>query len=127
MKRFKGNLFLYLLLPSTLILMMTAYGFILFKRSYLASNILNISIDAIILLYYFLKFCRQVSRDPNMTYFSTIFKKYGVKNSAIINIRQSSFMTKFKTEQGNFYILTTEEGNKVILDIFGDKIKHKQQ
>lgn len=118
MKRFKVNRFLYLLLPVFIVLIAVVYYVILFKHSYIVSNILNLSLDGILLLIYFYKFCLEVRVDNSGVNFYTLFKKYRVDSKNIENIKQSSFLTRIDSERKSFYILTTLNGRDILQEMF---------
>lgn len=120
MKKFIVDKRLYSIVPLGIILVVGTYIAVLFKRSTLYSNIINLTIDGLLLLLYFLKFCNAVGIDREGINFYTIFKKKRVIKSEVEEARQSSFLTKFITVKGNFYVITTIEGGNKLRDMFKD-------
>ena len=124
MKRYKASMGLFLVFPVFVLAVILSYIIILYRHSYTYANLINIGLDIIILLYYFLKFCREVSLDSQGINFYTIFKKYRVEGTKIKSIRYSPFLTRILTDSGSFYILTTPSGGRVLKGIFKDYISH---
>lgn len=120
MKRFIVDKRLYSILPLGIILVAGVYVAVLFKKSTLYSNIINLTLDGLILLIYFFKFCTAIGIDSEGINFYTIFKKKRVIKSEIEEARQSSFLTKFITVKGNFYVLTTIKGGNILREMFKD-------
>lgn len=120
MKRFIVDKRLYSILPLGIILVAGMYMAVLFRKSTLYSNIINLTLDGLILLIYFFKFCTSISIDSEGINFYTIFKKKRIIKSEIEGARQSSFLTKFVTVKGNFYVLTTIKGGNILREMFKD-------
>jgi hypothetical protein len=106
-----------------IILIAICYYIILFKHSYLMSNIMNLSIDGILLGIYFYKFCTEVRVDSDGVNLYTLFKKYRIANKDIEYLRQAAFLTQIASERKTFYILTSVNGRYILQDMF--KIKNK--
>jgi hypothetical protein len=123
MKRFKVNKILYLIFPIFIALLALVYYVVLFKHSYPISNIVNLSIDGILVVIYLFKFCTEIRVDSDGVNLYTIFKKYRIPHRDIENIKQSSFLTIIAFERKSFYILTSFNGRNVLQDMF--KIKNK--
>jgi hypothetical protein len=120
MKRFIVDKRLYYIVPLGIILVAGTYMAVIFKRSTLYSNIINLIIDGLLLLMYFLKFCTAVGIDSEGINFYTIFKKKRVIKSEIEGAKQSSFLTRFTTVKGSFYVLTTIKGGNKLQEMFKD-------
>lgn len=120
MKRFKVNKGLYLLLPIIMILIIAAYLFVLYKKSYTWINIANLVLDALILVIYLTKFPYEVSMDSEGVNFYTLFKKYREKIMDIQELSQASFLTKIETKRKSFYVLTTIKGRYIVYNMFKD-------
>lgn len=120
MRRFKVNKGLYLILPIIMILIVAAYLFVLYKKSYTWINISNIILDVLILVIYLIKFPYEVSLDNEGVNFYTLFKKHRVKVPDIEELRQASFLTKIETKKRNVYILTTLNGRYILYNMFKD-------
>lgn len=120
MKRFIVDKRLYSIVPLGIILVAGTYVAVLFKKSTLYSNIINLILDGLLLLLYFFKFCTAIGIDSEGINFYTIFKKKRVIKSEIEGARQSSFLTKFITVKGNFYVLTTLKGRNILREMFKD-------
>lgn len=117
MKRYKVNKVLFLILPVLDISVMLLYGVFLFKNSYTWVNVVNLIIDGIILIYYMMHFCYEVSMDSQGINFYTIFGKRRVVNSEINKIRYASFLTGVISGERKFYIITTRNGGIVLRKI----------
>ena len=120
MKRFVVDKKLYLIVPLGIIVVAGTYIVVLFKRSTLYSNVINLSLDSVLLLFYFFRFCTAVAMDSEEINFYTIFKKKRVFRSEIEEARQSSFLTKFITVKGSYYVLTTIRGREKLRGMFKD-------
>lgn len=120
MKRFVVNKWLYFIVPLGIILVAGTYAVVLYKKSTLYSNVINLTLDGILLLLYFFKFCIAISMDSEGINFYTIFKKRRIIKSEIVGARQSSFLTKFNTVKGSFYVLTTIKGSSKLREMFKD-------
>ncbi len=120
MKRFKVNKGLYLLLPIIMVLIIAAYLFVLYKKSYTWINIANLVLDAIILVTYLTKFPYEVSIDSEGVNFYTIFRKYRENMIDILELRQASFLTKIETKGRSLYVLTTIKGRYIMYNMFKD-------
>lgn len=117
MKRYKVNKGLFLILPVLDISVMLLYGIFLFRNSYTWVNVVNLIIDGIILIYYMINFCYEVSMDSQGINFYTIFGKRRVINSEINKIRYASFLTGVISGERRFYIITTRNGGIVLRKI----------
>jgi hypothetical protein len=120
MKRFKVNKGLYLILPIIMMLIIAAYLFVLYKKSYTWINIANLVLDAIILVTYLTKFPYEVSIDSEGVNFYTIFRRYRENMIDILELRQASFLTKIETKRRSFYVLTTIKGRYIMYNMFKD-------
>lgn len=120
MKRFKVNRVLYFLLPTIMVVVISVYLLVLYKKSYTWINITNIALDVIILLIYLTKFPFEVSMDSEGINFYTLFRRYREKFLDIQEIRQASFLTKIETKKRSLYILTTFKGRYILYDMFKD-------
>lgn len=120
MKRFKVNNFLYFLLPTVMVMVIGVYLLILYKKSYLWINIVNLAIDTLILVIYLTKFPYEVSMDREGVNFYTLFKKYRENIIDIQEVRQASFLTKIQTKKRSLYVLTTINGRYILYNMFKD-------
>lgn len=118
MKRYKTNMGLFMMFPAFVVALVLTYIFVIYGRSNNTVNIINIGIDGIILIYYFVNFTYKVEIDIFGITFYTTFKKYKIKNDELGFVVHSSFLTKFVCKQYKFYMLTTPKGSKVLKDIF---------
>ncbi len=118
MKRFVVNKVLYSVLPLGIILVAGTYMAVLFKKSTIYSNAINLTLDGILLLFYFFKFCTAVGIDSEGINFYTIFRKKRVLKSEIDGVRKSSFLVNFITVKGSFYVLTTRKGSNKLWEMF---------
>jgi hypothetical protein len=120
MKRYKTNMLLFILLPGFISILMLIYMTLIYGSSVQWVNIINITIDGIILIYYFVNFCYEIRINENQMTFCTAFKNYDIKHEAFGFVIYSSFLTKFVLKKRNFYILTTPMGSKLLQDLFSD-------
>ena len=120
MKRFVVNKWLYSILPLGIILVAGTYMAVLFKKSTVYSNAINLTLDGILLLFYFFKFCTAIGMDSEGINFYTVFKKKRVLKSEIDGVRKSSFLVKFITVKGSLYVLTTMKGSNKLWEMFKD-------
>jgi hypothetical protein len=122
MNRYKVNRALFCIFPIFVLAIIMSYVLILYKKSYTWVNLTNIALDAIILVYYTLRFCYEVSMDSQGVNFYTLLKKYRVDRDKITHIRFSSFLTRVTSDRGSFYILTTPTGGRALRNMFKDFI-----
>lgn len=120
MKRFKVNRVLYFLLPTILVLIISLYFIVLYKKSYTIINIINLLSDGLILFIYFIKFPFEVSMDSEGINFYTLFRKYREKPIDIQEVKQASFLTKVESKKRNLYVLTTFKGRYILYDMLKD-------
>lgn len=117
MKRYKVNKALFLILPVFILCIIGSYMLVLFKKSYTYINVINISLDIIILFYYVKGFCHEVGIDSQGINFYTLFKKYRFRYDEIISVASASFLTRITTQNKRLYILTTSKGQKILKDM----------
>lgn len=120
MKSYKTNKGLFIILPTFITILLLTYIIVMYTRSYNFMNIINIGIDGIILIYYFINFSYEVKMDNNEIMFKVAFKKHKVTRSELGFVVHSSFLTKFVCKKRNFYILTTPKGSLKLREIFKD-------
>lgn len=125
MKRYKVNMGLYILLPAFLIALILAYMLVIYNRSYMVMNIINIGFDGIILIYYFVNFSYEIRLDNEWIVFYVAFKKYRMKKDDLGFVVHSSFLTKFVCKKRNFYMLTTPKGSLIFKEMFKNYRKDK--
>lgn len=121
MKRFKTNMGVFSIFPFIISLFMLMYMLIIYTRSNFIVNIINIGMDGIILIYYFINFCYMVRYDSEWIIFYTPFKKHSMKPEELGFVVHASFMTKFVCKSGNFYMPTTAKGSMILKDMFKGK------
>ena len=120
MKRYKTNMILFILLPSFITILLLIYMILIYGSSVRWVNIINITIDGIILIYYFVNFCYEIRISDEQLFFCTAFKHYNVKREELGFVIHSSFLTKFVLKKRNFYILTTPSGSKLLQGLFSN-------
>lgn len=125
MKRYIANRALYLIFPFFVLAVIVSYVFVLYKKSYTYVNYINIGFDVILLYFYLSRFCTEISMDSKGINFKGLFFKKRVYNEDFIGLKQSDFLTKIITKSGSYYILTTNNGRKLIKDMFKDAIKRE--
>lgn len=111
---------MFLALPAIVISVILLYAIFLFKQSYRWVNIVNLTLDGIILIYYSLKFCRDVVFDKKGITLITIPKKYRVPKEQIKGAVYTSFLTKIITENGSFYVLTSSKERYILESLIKD-------
>lgn len=118
MKRFKVNKALFLIFPIFLATLVLTYVWILYSNSYKWVNILNLSIDSVILICYLNYFCHEVSMDSSGINLYTLLRKTRIEKNEFEGLRQSSFLTKVYTKRKNYYILTSKNGRNILREMF---------
>lgn len=125
MKIYKANMGLFIVLPTFVTILILIYMSIIYSHSYRWINIINIGLDGVILIYYFISFSFEVRIDNEWVVFYNAFKKYRMKKEDIAFVMHSSILTKVISKKRNFYFLTTPRERNRIQDIFKD-INKKQ-
>jgi hypothetical protein len=120
MKRYKTSMILFILLPGFISILMLIYMTLIYNSSVQWVNIINITIDGIILIYCFVNFCYEIRMNDNQITFCTAFKNYNIKIQEFGFVIHSSFLTKFVLKKRNFYILTTPRSSKLLQDLFSN-------
>lgn len=127
MKRYKTNMGVFILLPAIVSLFILMYMLVIYTKSNLIMNVINIGIDGIILIYYFINFCYMVRYDNEWIIFYTPFKKHSMKKEELGFVVHSSIITKFVCKNGNYYIPTTGKGGMILKDMFKENEKDDQE
>lgn len=125
MKKYKSNMGLFLILPTFVTILLIIYMSVLYSHSYKWINLINIGLDGIILIYYFVNFSFEVRMDSEWVVFYNAFKKYRMKKEEIAFVMHSSIISKVICKKRNFYFLTVPGEKNRIEDIFKD-INKKQ-
>jgi len=118
MKRYMANRAMYLIFPFFVLSVIFSYMLVLYKKSYMYINYINIGFDLIVLLLYLRRFCLEISMDSKGINFKGLLFRRRVYNEDYIGILQSNFLTVVKTKAGSFYILTTKNGRNILKDMF---------
>lgn len=120
MKQFRTNMGIFILLPAFVIILMCTYLLVMYTRSYNYMNIINIGIDGIILIYYFVNFIYKVEVGSEWVVFYNATGKKAIKKDELGFIMYSGFLVKFVCKNRNFYMLTSPKGVKVLKELFKD-------
>jgi hypothetical protein len=120
MKAYKTNMGLFIMLPVFVLTLLLTYIALVYNRSYSYMNIINIGIDGIILIYYFVNFSYEIRMDKEGIVYHLALKKYRIEISDLGFVMHSSFLTKFVCKKRNFYILSTPKGSLILKEMFKD-------
>lgn len=123
MKKYNVNKFVYIIMPSIITIIIAVYFIFLYSKSYTYINVLNLAVDAIILICYFRNFCTKISADIQSVDFYTIFKKHRILRRDITYIKCASFLAYIKCDSHSFFVFITRKGKKNFDDIFIEKTK----
>jgi hypothetical protein len=126
MKRYKTSMILFILLPGFISILMLIYMTLIYNSSVQWVNIINITIDGIILIYYFVNFCYEIRINDEVIIFCTAFKVFKIKREEFGFAIHSTFLTKFVLRKGNFYVLTTPSGSQILQDLFNNLKKESK-
>jgi hypothetical protein len=124
-KLFRTNMGLFILLPAFVTVMMLGYMIVIYSQSAVFMNVINISFDGILLIYYLTNFVYQVRIDEEWVIFYSAFRIHIIKRAELAFVMPSSIMTKFVCKRRNFYILTTKNGSLVLKNMMKDIVKDK--
>lgn len=105
MKKYIVNKLAFVILPLIATIIIIVYFIFLFSKSYTYMNVINLVIDAIILIYYFRNFCTKIYGDEIYIDFYTVFKKYHVLRSDITDVKCASFMASIKCNSHRFFCI----------------------
>lgn len=126
MRSYKTNLGLYIMLPAFVAALIVVYMLVIYTRSYSYINIINIGIDGIILIYYFVNFAYKVEMDKEWIMFYSLFGRQRFKRTDLGFLVHSSFLVKFVCKKRNFYMLTTPKGHLILKEMFKDYIVNQR-
>lgn len=120
MKSYRLKNSIYLIFPALVSTVIIFYMIVMYKKSFLWVNVVNIGFDVIILLYYLFKFCYKISRDKDDIYFYTFLKNYKIPIKEYEGAIYTSIIIKANTRTKSFYILNVKKDRYIIKEILGD-------
>lgn len=120
MKQFKANKLKFFVWPTLIMIVIISYIFILMRNTSIYLNIINISIDIMIILLYFILFIYEIKINSEEVVFKSVFSKKSVLISELISIKQGGILTFIETQKGKFFIISSKKEKEVIKNIFKD-------
>lgn len=120
MRRFRTGTGIYIIVPMFLLLTAGAYILVMLKRSTLAANIINLTFEGLLVLLYLFYFCTGLTIKDQKVTFRAPLRRKTMDLTAIALVRQAVFMTKFITDEGTFYVLTTKKTKGILESVFKD-------
>lgn len=120
MKSFKVDGFKFAILPILIVVIMLLYAFLFLKNTPMHINIINISLDIIILLIYFRMFVYELNVDSQGVDLKGVFVKKRVLVSELKSLKQGGILTLIKTEKGRFFLLSSKKEREIVKKMFKD-------
>ena len=126
MKKYKTDKILYMIVPLIVTIIILVYMAFIYAKSDIWVNVSNLGIDVIILMYYFIRFCTEITVSVDKVYLVTTISKHNVEIKDIKKIVSSSFLIKIVVKKGSYYIISSGK-NRYLLDEILSIIKEKMQ